>query len=134
MSVLAGRPPEGQTVAVLGGSGRMGAAVPEEVIGLGAGALLVGRDQGSLERTAASLGERARTVVADASDEDELRRVLSGHGSLDHIVVAVSAGRGPAASTTHLPGKRRPRLRGSGRATPRCTWRRASCRLTGRSP
>jgi hypothetical protein len=41
---------------------------------------------------AASLGKRARTVVADASDEDELRRALLDHGSLDHIVVAVSAG------------------------------------------
>ena len=36
MSVLASRPLEGQVIAILGGSGRMGSAVAEEVVGRGA--------------------------------------------------------------------------------------------------
>ena len=92
MSVLASLPLEGQVVAILGGSGRMGSAAAEEVAGLGADVLLIGRDEAALGRAAAPLGERARTAVADASDEGALAAALRGAGPIDHVVVAVSAG------------------------------------------
>ena len=132
MSVLASRPLEGQVVAILGGSGRMGSAAAEEVVGLGADVVLIGRDEAVLGRAAAPLGERARTAVADASDEGAFGAVLRVAGPIDHVVVAVSAGARAGASPTRHRTRRAPLSDGSGRATPCCTSRSRSCRRTAR--
>ena len=70
----------------------MGLAIARELLGLGAGVVLLGRTAGSLDAAVAELGPSASAAVVDAADGEALLGVLAGLAPLHHVVVATSAG------------------------------------------
>ncbi|MEL7372555.1 MAG: SDR family oxidoreductase, partial [Myxococcota bacterium] len=91
MTAFNSAPLQNQKVMILGGSGAMGSAAAEQLTALGASVILVGRSQQRLHSIAERLGTKASTEVADVSDEAQLDQLFQRVGSLDAIVVAVSA-------------------------------------------
>lgn len=83
---------EDQTVAILGGAGRMGLATARSVMALGGNAVLIGRDRTKLTDAACEVGsDQVATLIADAGDVTALREVLESIDGLGHIVVAIAA-------------------------------------------
>ena len=100
---LSRAPLSGQRVAVLGGSGRMGAAIAAEAIALGAEVVLLGRDAERLGEVAAQLGTGVDFRSVDAADPEALESALAALAPLDHLVVATSAGASAAGIADTAP-------------------------------
>jgi len=95
--VTAGREPElaGQTVVVIGGSSGIGLETARRARTEGAAVILVGRDQGRLDRAASELGAE-RTAAFDATDDAALAGFFAGLADpVDHVMVT---GGGPSYS------------------------------------
>lgn len=88
----------GRRVLIVGGAGQMGRAVAHRAIAAGASVLLAGRDRTALIEAAETLAG-AEVIVADATDEDGVKRIVAEAGRVDDAVVAVSAG----ARATSIP-------------------------------
>lgn len=92
---------EGRTAVLLGGTSGIGLAASEMLAAQGARVILAGRDRTRLDaavaKVAAASTAEVRGVIADATDEDSLRTVFEGAGSLDHVFVTAGApsGLGP---------------------------------------
>lgn len=78
---------ENQTVVVLGGSSGIGLATALAAQAHGARVVVTGRDTTRLERAAATLGETARTVCLDATDEAGTRALFDDLGEVHHVFV-----------------------------------------------
>lgn len=84
----------GSSVVIVGGSSGIGRATAEAAARDGAMVTIVGRDPAKLAEAAAAIGPNARPEPADATDRASLDRLFARIGSLDHLVLAASGGRG----------------------------------------
>jgi len=88
---------KGARVLVAGGSSGVGLATAGLLARCGAHVVINGRDRAKLDAAAAMLGDRASTAAFDASSADDRARGLSSIGTIDHLVVALSGGKGAGA-------------------------------------
>lgn len=109
MSVLDRFRLDGKRFFITGGSRGLGRAMALALAEVGADAILVGRDEASLERTAAdirALGRDARTIQGDVSKPQECealcRRALEEHGPIDILLNNVGGRRVPTP-TVDMP-------------------------------
>lgn len=77
--------------AVVGGSGSMGSAIAEHLVGPDHDVVLIGRNQDRLDEAQLSTGA-ASTMTADFANAIEAKRVLDELVLIDHLVIATSAG------------------------------------------
>src|ERR671931_527145 len=89
-----------QRVVVMGGTSGIGLATAKAACTFGAEVIITGRDEQKLQRAVAELGDGARGLPVDAAEREQLERVLTEIGQLDHLVLALggAAGGGPIAS------------------------------------
>lgn len=91
----------GSTVVIIGGSSGIGLAAGALLHGLGARAVLVGRDRARLDaavdRIRTADGPEVLASSADGGDERELARIFDHAGSVDHVMVTAGglSGAGP---------------------------------------
>lgn len=80
---------EQQHVVVVGGSSGIGLGVARAALEQGASVTLVSRSPEKLARAAAGLGDprRIRTHTADATQEDDMRRLFEVLSPVNHVVV-----------------------------------------------
>jgi NAD(P)-dependent dehydrogenase (short-subunit alcohol dehydrogenase family) len=67
----------GRHAVVTGAAGGIGAAIADELARLGADLTLMGRTQATLEARAEALGDRARAISVDVTDEGSVRRAFA---------------------------------------------------------
>jgi 3-oxoacyl-[acyl-carrier protein] reductase len=98
---------DGKSFVIGGGSRGLGRAVAEALVAEGARVLLVARDEDSLKRTAAQLGEGAYPLVADLSTPEGADLVAASVGITFGIVhgVLVNTGGPPAGLALDLDGE-----------------------------
>lgn len=76
---------------VVGGAKGIGLAIAERLAAEGAAVYLTGRRADEVGQAAESIGRGARGLVADASDREDLRRVVAtvreAHGRIDALVL-----------------------------------------------
>jgi NAD(P)-dependent dehydrogenase (short-subunit alcohol dehydrogenase family) len=88
----------GRGALVTGGGSGLGYACAERLLAEGASVTICGRDEARLKDAATRLGDRARYVVCDVSDEDAVRAAVAAAteptGRLDHAVVNAGFGSG----------------------------------------
>ncbi len=89
----------GIRVLIAGGSSGVGLATAELLIGCGAAVVLNGRDRAKLERAKQQLGAQASISAFDAANPEERARALAAVGAFDHLVVALSGGKGAGPFT-----------------------------------
>ncbi len=93
---------QGARVFVAGGSSGVGLATARLLIECGATVVISGRNPSKLDSVKGQLGARALTTAFDAANGEERSRALRDIGHIDHLVVALSGGRGagPLATVT----------------------------------
>lgn len=95
---------DGRHVVVTGASSGLGFAVAEVLVDEGALVTIVARDDERTTAAAQRLGDTARAVVADLTDDDAPRRIVeeatAGHGRVHGLFV--SHGGPPAGPATEL--------------------------------
>jgi NAD(P)-dependent dehydrogenase (short-subunit alcohol dehydrogenase family) len=92
----------GQKVLIIGGGSRMGLAVANLAISLGAEVIISSRSVEKLERAVATISDQIRTYAADSSDPKAAEQMLKALAPLDHVVVTAS-GSAPATSIVDTP-------------------------------
>ena len=104
-----GKPLAGQVAVVTGGGHGIGSAIAAKLAGLGATAVITGRNLSRLESTARAIGESGGKAEAVACDVTELRaveglarEVEERHGRID-ILVNNAGVRGPGGPLHQLP-------------------------------
>jgi NAD(P)-dependent dehydrogenase (short-subunit alcohol dehydrogenase family) len=81
-------------VMVAGGSSGIGLATAKLLIDCGAAVIITGRNAGKLKSARLLLGPNAASMAFDAANAAERARALADIGQLDHLVIAVSGGKG----------------------------------------
>jgi len=76
----------GQRVVVLGGTSGIGLATAKAAAGRGAEVTVVSRRPASVEAALAGLPPGTSGRAADLTDADQMRRLLTGLGRIDHLV------------------------------------------------
>ncbi|WP_222443366.1 SDR family oxidoreductase [Streptomyces misionensis] len=90
-------PLAGQRVVVMGGSSGIGEATAAFCAADGAEVIITGRGQDRLDAAVARLADRGGKVSGhrlDASDRAALDAFFAGSGTVDHLIVALSGGKG----------------------------------------
>src|SRR5438309_7152861 len=86
---------EGYAALVTGGGSGIGLGAARRLVADGAAVTICGRTQERLEQAAKELGENARWIVADVTDEDATKAAVAASceptGQLD-VVVACAGG------------------------------------------
>lgn len=79
-------------IIVVGGSSGMGLAVVRAALARGAEVTAVGRSADRLERVVSELGREnhVKSVAADVTQEDDVRRLFETVGRFDHLVVTAA--------------------------------------------
>lgn len=80
-------------IIVVGGSSGMGLAVVRAALTRGAEVFAVGRSAERLEQAISELGgeNRVKTIAADVTHEDDVRRLFETVGRFDHLVVTAAS-------------------------------------------
>jgi len=78
-----------KSVLIVGGSSGVGLGVAEALLQEGATVTIVGRTQEKLRAARESLGfgDRIKAIVADVTNEDQVRLIFEESGTIDHLVV-----------------------------------------------
>ena len=79
---------------ILGGSSGVGLATAKHLLGLGFAVTITGRDAAKLEAARTTIGGGVTTIVADAGNEAAMRAAFAQIGPFDHLVLALSGGKG----------------------------------------
>jgi NAD(P)-dependent dehydrogenase (short-subunit alcohol dehydrogenase family) len=89
----------GQRVVVMGGSSGIGEAAASAFAADGAEVVVTGRSQERLDAAVARIGGKTVGYRMDATDQGAIDAFFTQHGTIDHLVLAVSgaAGAGPFA-------------------------------------
>lgn len=85
---------ENKKVLVAGGSSGIGLATAKLLDEMGAAVTISGRDEGKLEQAHRVLGAKANAISFDAGDQGQRVAALAKVGSIDHLVIALSGGKG----------------------------------------
>jgi NAD(P)-dependent dehydrogenase (short-subunit alcohol dehydrogenase family) len=83
----------GNTIIVVGGSSGMGFGVAQAALAKGAEVIIVGRSPERLAQAAEDLAgaEHVRSIAADVTREDEVRRLFETAGNFDHLFVSAAS-------------------------------------------
>lgn len=81
-------------VVIIGGSSGIGLATAQAAYQRGLRPIIIGRDGAKLSNAIDLIGPNAASAVADATDRTALDRVFSEIGTINHLVIAASGGRG----------------------------------------
>lgn len=77
-------------VVLIGASSGMGLATAKAAAEAGAKVILVARRQEALERAVTEVGQRARAIVADISDEQAIKSLFTQVETVDHLITAAA--------------------------------------------
>jgi NAD(P)-dependent dehydrogenase (short-subunit alcohol dehydrogenase family) len=80
-----------QRILIVGGSNGMGLAAAQQLAGLQAEVLIVGRSQEKLDQALSSIQGRASGYVADFTDAGAMSALLQRIGRIDHLVLSASS-------------------------------------------
>ena len=78
-------------VVVVGGGSGIGRAIAEAVMALGGRVTIASRDKEKLDGVVAELGDGARALAVDMTDEDAVAAWAKGVGPADHLVISASS-------------------------------------------
>jgi len=84
----------GAKVLVAGASSGIGLATAALLVRCGARVVLNGRDRAKLDAAQKTLGEQATVACFDATRGADRAQALAGIGAIDHLVLALSGGKG----------------------------------------
>jgi len=92
----------GTRVLIAGGSSGVGLSTAKLLIECGAAVVINGRDRSKLDSVQKQLGTQASVTAFDAANPEDRARALAEIGNFDHLVVALSGGKGagPFAQVT----------------------------------
>ena len=80
----------GRTVVITGGASGIGLATARMIVDRGGRVILMGRSLGRLKAAQAELGAAAATIELDVTDEDAVRRAVTGIERIDHLITAAA--------------------------------------------
>ena len=80
----------GRTVVITGGASGIGFATARMVVDRGGRVILMGRSLARLKAARAELGAAAATIELDVTDEDAVRRAVTGIERIDHLITAAA--------------------------------------------
>ncbi|WP_259071856.1 SDR family oxidoreductase [Mucilaginibacter sp. X4EP1] len=83
-----------QNVVIAGGTSGMGFATAKLLIAKGFNVVILGRDMEKLNQALKELGPNATGKSVDATNSEVLKQAMAEIGQIDHLVIALSGGKG----------------------------------------
>ena len=87
-------PLQSQTIVIFGGTSGVGLATAQALHAAGAFVIITGREESKLQHAITQVGTNARGETLDAADAAKVREFFARLGRFDHLVLALSGGKG----------------------------------------